>query len=218
MSNIQDNNDDLKELLAKSSHKFTNKYTKVLGLLAIGVWLIAAGAWYGSHSAATSSQSNLSSNISSFRSSIGANSGGSNFGAGFGGIRVSGEVSKVNGSEITIKLDDSTQASNFKVGDSSRLTKTSGNSGNTTKTAAPTTNKSPIAKASAKPSISSPGNNSQRGEFLSDPEIQACFKKAGVTIVPGERLDRSNPKVIAAIQKCLPNFGQGGVNTSKDSK
>ncbi|MEN9736420.1 MAG: hypothetical protein RL129_1131 [Actinomycetota bacterium] len=217
MSNIQDNNDDLKELLAKSSHKFTNKYTKVLGLLAIGVWLISVGAWYGSHSAANSNQSNSAANFSSLRSSNGASSGGSNFGGGFGGVRASGEVLKVNGSEITIKLDDSTQAGNFKVGDSSRVTNTSGNSGNTgnpTKAAAPNSSKSPNVKASAKPSISSSGNNRQRGGFFSDPKIQACLKKAGVDVTSGTRPDRSDPKVVAALQKCLPNFGQGGVRPS----
>ena len=37
MSNNQADNEDLKEILAKSSHKLTNKYTKVLGTLALEI-------------------------------------------------------------------------------------------------------------------------------------------------------------------------------------
>ena len=68
-----------------------------------------------------SSQNNLTNSFASLRNFSGGNSGGANFG-GFGGVRASGTVSKVNNSEVTIKLDDPTQINNFKVGDSSRLT------------------------------------------------------------------------------------------------
>ena len=82
MSNNQENQDDLKEILAKSSHKLTNKYTKILASIALAVWLLVVGVWYGSHNTNTSSQTNLSSNFSSLRNSGGGNSDGGNSAGG----------------------------------------------------------------------------------------------------------------------------------------
>ena len=214
MSNNQENQDDLKEILAKSSHKLTNKYTKILASIALAVWLLVVGVWYGSHNTNTSSQTNLSSNFTSLRNSGGGNSGGGNFAGGFGGSRVNGTVTKVNGSDVTIKLDDATQSSNFKVGDSSRVINLSGSSGGNSQVPSPTSSMSPSAKSSAKPSVSSSQSGGQRSGFFRDPKIQECLKNEGINLSQGERPDRSDPKVMAAFAKCLPNFGQGGARPS----
>lgn len=213
MSNIQNNDEDLKEILAKSSHKITSKFTKVLGFVAIGVWLLAVGTWYGHHSASTNTTNGSSANFTSQRNSNSGGNGGNNFG-GFGGSRVSGTVSKVAGSEITIKLDDPTQSKSFKSGDTARLIGTSNSSGDAqqipngseTKSSSPKSS----AKPSARPSITSSNGNGQRGGLFSDPKVQACLKNEGIDLSSGQRPDRNDPNVIAALQKCIPNFGQGG--------
>lgn len=214
MSNNQADNEDLKEILVKSSHKLTNKYTKVLGTLALAIWLLVVGAWYGNHSATTSAQNSLNSNFTSQRGAGGGNSGGANFGGGFGGARVSGTISKVNGSEVTIKVDDPTQIKDFKVGDSSRVINSSSGANNAQQIPSPSASKSPGAKASNKPSVTSSGNSGKRGGFFSDPKIQECLKNEGVNLTPGERPDRTDPKVMAAFEKCLPRFGQSGATPS----
>ena len=213
MSNNQEGNEDLKKLLEKSTFKLTNKYTKVLAFIALAVWLLVVGAWYGNHSATTSSQNNLTNSFASLRNFSGGNSGGANFG-GFGGVRASGTVSKVNNSEVTIKLDDPTQINNFKVGDSSRLTNLSGSSNNVPKIPSPSSSKSPNSNPSVKPSLANSGSTGQRGGFFRDPKIQECLKNEGVELTPGQRPDRTDPKVIAAFAKCLPNFGNGGARPS----
>ena len=84
MSNNQEGNEDLKKLLEKSTFKLTNKYTKVLAFIALAVWLLVVGAWYGNHSATTSSQNNLTNSFASLRNFSGGNSGGGG-GAGAAG-------------------------------------------------------------------------------------------------------------------------------------
>ena len=138
-------------------------------------------------------------------------------GGGFGGPRVTGSITKVSNGEVTIKLDDSTQASTLKTGDSARVTDTAGfgapvTGGGMTPSApsAPSTKKPKTPTGT--PSTTQPpvgSSSAGRGGFLSDPTIQACLKKAGVVITPGVRPDRADLKIAAAFAKCLPGFGAG---------
>ena len=134
--------DHLQDELAKGSYQWTNKYTKVLAGFVVITAALSAGAWYGHHSAtSTSSGTSLRSGLSGFgnsgfsasgfgnrtrgsgSSSGGTSSGGFNGGGGgFGLPRVTGTVSNVTGSKVTITLDDPTQAGSIKVGDSTRVT------------------------------------------------------------------------------------------------
>ena len=61
--------------------------------------------------------------------------------------------------------------------------------------------------ATQKPAVG--GATGGRG-FFNDPTIQACLTKEGVSLTPGVRPDRTDPKVAAAFAKCLPGFGSGG--------
>jgi len=63
--------DDLAEHLAKGSYQWTNKYTKFLGITAIVVALLSAGAWYGHHSATSAANSSLGTSLNSLRSAFG---------------------------------------------------------------------------------------------------------------------------------------------------
>ena len=221
--------DDLKEHLEKGSYQWTNKYTKFLAGAVVVVGLLSVGAWYGHHAATSTSTTTLN-GLSALRSQFGNGSGRANSGTqstggfsggsfgGFGGVRGTGTISKVNGDQVTVKLDDPTQAASLKSGDAARVTDTGASAGgqavspqsnNSNKSS--TSIKSPTSSASAKPSI---GGGTQIGGgrrgFFSDPTVQACLKDNGVTLTPGVRPDRNDPKVMAAFAKCLPNFGQGG--------
>jgi hypothetical protein len=214
--------DDLKEHLAKGSYQWTNKYTKILAGAFIVVTLLSIGAWYGHYSATKSTTNSAANSLNSLRAAFGGSfgaggtssqsgGGGALNGGGFGGIRVSGTITKVNGSEITVKADDPTQLGSLKEGDAARLTDT-GVSAVTSRTSNSPT-KSNKASATPKPSVSggstSNGTGQRRG-FFGDPTVQACLKKNGVDLTSGVRPDRTDPKVAAAFQKCIPNFGQGG--------
>jgi hypothetical protein len=218
--------DDLAEHLSKGSYQWTNKYTRILGIAAIVVTLLSAGAWYGHHSATSAANSSLGTSINALRSAFGgAGATGAGTGApsgraaggGFGGPRVTGSITKVSNGEVTIKLDDSTQASTLKTGDSARVTDTAGFgapfTGGGTISSAPSapsakTTMTPTRKPGAtQPSVG--GSSGGRTGFFSDPTIQACLKKAGVVITPGVRPDRADPKIAAAFAKCLPGFGTG---------
>ncbi len=224
--------DDLAEHLAKGSYQWTNKYTRILGIAAIVVTLLSAGAWYGHHSATSAANSSLGTSLNSLRSAFGGAGAGAFAGAtgagtgtpagraaggGFGGPRVTGSITKVSNGEVTIKLDDSTQASTLKTGDSARVTDTAGfgapvTGGGMTPSApsAPSTKKPKTPTGT--PSTTQPpvgSSSAGRGGFLSDPTIQACLKKAGVVITPGVRPDRADLKIAAAFAKCLPGFGAG---------
>ena len=219
--------DDLKEHLEKGSYQWTNKYTKFLAGAVVVVGLLSVGAWYGHHSATSTSTASLN-GLNAFRSQFGNGTGrtnggtqsaggfsGGNFGGGgFGGVRVTGTISKVSGDQVTVKLDDPTQAASLKSGDSARVTDTGASSfgqqvapQNSSSNKSSTNNQSSKSSASSKPSIGSNGGGQRRG-FFSDPKVQACLKENGVTLTPGVRPDRNDPKVIAAFTKCLPNFGK----------
>ncbi len=224
--------DDLAEHLAKGSYQWTNKYTRVLGIAAIAVTLLSAGAWYGHHSATSTANSSLGTSLNSLGSAFGGARAGALAGAtgtgtgkpaqgavgsGFGGPRITGSITKVSNGEVTIKLDDSTQASTLKTGDSARVTDTAGFgapvAGGGTTSSVPSAPSAKTPKTSAgttgttQPPVS--GSSGGPGGFFSDPTIQACLKKAGVSITPGVTPDRTDPKVAAAFAKCLPGVGVG---------
>jgi hypothetical protein len=230
--------DDLHEHLEKGSYQWTNKYTRILGGAVIVVALLSGGAWYGHHSA-TSAATTPQNAISALRAAFGGGSGtggGSGFsgfgggssGGGFGGIRVTGSITNVSGSNVTIKLDDPTQGSSLKSGDSARVTDTGipagsgAGAGQMPSGAAPSTSTKTSGKSSAttngtKPSVSgsSSGGQGGRGGFFNNPTLVACLKQNGVTITPGVRPDRTDPKVQAAFAKCFTGFGGGqGAGTS----
>ena len=87
-------------------------------------------------------------------------------------------------------------------------------SNNVPKIPSPSSSKSPNSNPSVKPSLANSGSTGQRGGFFRDPKIQECLKNEGVELTPGQRPDRTDPKVIAAFAKCLPNFGNGGARPS----
>ena len=247
--------DNLQEELAKGHYQWTNKYTKLLAGAAAVMTLLSVGAWYGHHSATSAA----STSGASLRSALGGSgfagfagggtgtgrSGGAGAtggagGGGFGGTRITGTIASVSGNKVTITLDDPTQASSLKSGDTARVTDTAGfgapatgvpgATGSTAGTSATTrgtgtnsTSKSGSSKGTStnRPSVGGGATNGGasgatggsggggRG-FFNNPDIQACLTKEGVTITPGTRPDRSDPKVAAAFAKCLPGFGSGG--------
>ena len=121
----------LAEELAKGTFSWTNKYTKILGVLTVAVALLSVGAWYGHHSATSTSTPNVSSLRSTFARFAssggfgGGSGGGSSGGSGGGfGVRITGSIAKVSGSTVTITLADPTQAASLKAGDNARITDT----------------------------------------------------------------------------------------------
>ena len=213
--------DDLAEHLAKGSYQWTNKYTKFLGIAAIVVALLSAGAWYGHHSATSAANSSLGTSLNSLRSAFGGGAGatgaaaaggfgGGGFGGGgFGGVRVTGTITKVAGSSVTMTLDNPTQSGSLKSGDAARITDMGAGAVPVAPQASVAPKSSSKSATTPKPAVSAAPSGGGRGGFFSDPAVQACLTKAGVTITPGARPDRTDPKVAAAFAKCLPGFGQG---------
>ena len=216
--------DDLKEHLAKGTYQWTNKYTKVLGVLVIAVALLSAGAWYGHHTATASASASTTNSFASLRAAFGGGSGGTasagGFGGGFGGFSrgSSGTVTAVSGTKVTVDLGDKTTADGFKAGDSIRLTNrsSSGGFGGAPQTTQPSQSSSALAaKTSAQPSITPAprasggfgiGGRAGGGRFA-NPAFQKCLSDNGVTITPGQRPDRSDPKVAAALSMCFSQLG-----------
>jgi hypothetical protein len=210
--------DDLAEHLAKGSYQWTNKYTKFLGITVIVVALLSAGAWYGHHSATSAANSSLGTSLNSLRSAFGGAAGATGAaaaggfgggGGGFGGVRVTGTITKVAGSSVTMTLDDPTQSGSLKSGDAARITDMGAGAVPVAPQASAAPKSSGKSATTPKPAVSAAPSGGGRGGFFSDPTIQACLTKAGVTITPGVRPDRTDPKVAAAFAKCLPSFGQG---------
>jgi len=127
----------LAEELAKGTFEWTNKYTKILGVLTGIVALLSLGAWYGHHAATSSTTANASSLRSTFSrlassgafgggasGGFGGGSGGGGFGGGSFGTRINGSIAKVSGNTVTITLADPTQAASLKAGDNARITDT----------------------------------------------------------------------------------------------
>ena len=219
--------DHLKEELARGSYQWTNKFTKILLSALIVVSLLSAGAWYGHRSAASVGTSGVNGatgltggfgagfgnrNNSATGSAAPSGAPDANVGGFGGGNRITGKVSKVSGSSVTITLDDQTQAESIKAGDTMRLTTTGG--GQSGRVPGPATSKATTVP-SAKPTIAVGGQGQGQGQTggggrFNNPELTACLAKEGVVIEPGSRPDRTDPKVAAAMQKCFPAAGFGG--------
>ena len=138
----------LAEELAKGTFAWTNKYTKLLGVLTIAVGLLSVGAWYGHHSAASSTTTNFSALRSAFTrggaaggfgGGSGTTGGSGGFGGGGFGTRVTGTIASVSGATVTITLSDPTQASSLNAGDTARVTDTAGAGSAPSLPSAPTT-------------------------------------------------------------------------------
>jgi hypothetical protein len=226
--------DNLREVLAKGSYKWTNKFTAIFAAILLIVSSASAGIWYG-HRSASSAGTGLSASGSFSRSGFTRSSfGGSATGAsgssgaaafgggGFGGSRVSGTVASVKGSTITVTAD-SDPSSTVKTGDSVSVRVSGGGAvpqtapqsptqttASTTKTKSSGTSSGTAAgtpSATPRPQVS--GGSGRGGGFTSNPDFVACLKKNGVTVVEGQRLDRNDPKVSAALQACFSTLGGG---------
>ena len=127
--------DNLQETLAKGSYRWTNKYTAILAGLVLITASVSGGIWYGNKHAASSSSASLAGFASRIRGAAaggaftgaagaagGAGAAAGGFGGaggagaaggfggaggagGFGGSRITGTVTKVNGTTLTITLD-----------------------------------------------------------------------------------------------------------------
>jgi len=230
--------DNLQETLAKGSYRWTNKYTAILAGLVVITASVSGGIWYGNKHAASSSSASLAGFASrirgaaaggAFTGAAGAAAGGFGTGAagaaagGFGGSRITGTVTKVNGTTLTITLD-AAPATPVAPGDAVSVRDTGGAAatGASTATGTQTTptnssasgTKSGAATAapSSKPSVGGAGagngaaGNGGGGRF-NNPAFTACLAKNGVTIAAGARPDRTDPKVAAAIQACASTLG-----------
>ncbi len=229
--------DNLKEVLSRGGHKWSNKTTGLLGIALLVVASASAGAWYGHRTATTTP-------ASAFAAAFGARAGGFGGGTGsggasgsfpsggFGGRGVSGTVSSVNGDKVTVTIDNrsTTTLSSAKVGDAVTVRSTSGDGAAPlplpTTSAAPSSSTSGSAKSSsgskngkatatAKPTLSpgaqggfGPGGaGGPGGGGFNNPAFTACLKENGVTISAGSRPDRNDPKMAAALQACLAKLG-----------
>jgi hypothetical protein len=161
-------------------------------------------------------------------------SGGFAGGGGFGGVRITGKISKVSGATVTVTLDDPTQGASLKAGDTARVTDTGGStsaasgtpqvggatgatgrtrSSGSPSTKVPTTGGAvpsgrPAVAGGGAPGVGGGGGGAGRGAF-NNPVFTDCMTKEGVTLTPGTRPDRTDPKVAAALQKCLATLGGG---------
>ena len=236
--------DNLQETLAKGGYRWTNKYTAILAGLVLITASVSGGIWYGNKHAASSGAASLAGFASRIR---GAAAGGAFTGAagaagaaaggfggaggagGFGGSRITGTVTKVNGTTLTITLD-AAPATPVAPGDAVSVrdtggaaatgaTSSAGASTSTGSQTAPTTSSASGTKSGAATAPSSKptaggaaagsggsGNGGGGGRF-SNPAFTACLAKNGVTIAAGARPDRTDPKVAAAIQACASTLG-----------
>jgi hypothetical protein len=222
--------DNLHEVLAKGSYRWTNKFTAIFTAILLIVSSASAGIWYG-HRSASSTGTGLTASGTLSRSGFsrasfgGAVSGASGSsgaaafaGGGFGGSRVSGTVASVKGNTITVTAD-SDPSSTVKTGDSVSVRVSGGGAvpqtapQSPTQTTASTTKTKSTGTSSGTPSATPrpqvSGGAGRGGGFTSNPEFVACLKKNGVTVVEGQRLDRTDSKVSAALQACFSTLGGG---------
>ena len=234
----KDVDDNLQEQLAKGTYKWTNKYTAVLGVLVIVTASVSGGIWYGNKHAGSSANSALAGFASRVRGAGGAAAAGG-FGAaagaagaagfagagagGFGGgARITGTVSKVNGTTVTITLD-APPSTPIAVGDSLSVRATGAGgaggaagapggapagAGGAAAGGAPVTTGAAGAPAGAGPA-EVPGAGGGGGGRFNNPAFTACLAKNGVTLAAGTPPDRTDPKVAAAMQACISTLGAG---------
>jgi hypothetical protein len=199
--------DNLKEELAKGTFQWTNRATRFLAIAFVIVGLLSVGTWYGHYEATKTPTITGASSFASLRAAFG---GGAGFGAaggtgagataggfgGFGGTRITGTITSVKGSSVTITLDDPTQASSLNAGDAARVTDTG---------AATTTSTTSAPAPAASPAVS--GGTGRRGGAFSNPALTACLKKAGITFTAGTRPNFQDPATAQAIQTCFTQLG-----------
>ena len=198
--------DHLKEELAKGQHQWTNKYTKVLAGAVLVVTLLSAGAWYGHHSAVSATTNN----IAGLRSAFG---GGGGAGARGAASAVPGDTARVTdtaGFGGAVSGAPGAASGTPQVGGAPAATGRTRSSGSPS-TKAPTTGG---AVPSGRPAVAGGGapggggGGAGRGAF-NNPAFTDCMTKEGVTLAPGTRPDRTDPKVAAALQKCFATLGGG---------
>jgi len=252
----QDVDDNLEEQLAKGSYRWTNKYTAALSVLVLISASVSGGIWYGNKHASSSASNSLAGFASRIR---GAAAGGAFTGAadpaalaagvagaaaagGFagaagagglgGGVRITGTVTKVSGTSVTINLD-AAPTTPIAAGDSVSVRATGGGAaagapatgsgtsaarkkGNaaTGTTGTSTATKPTVGGAAAGPAgapqgAGAPGasGGGGGGGRFNNPEFLACLTKNGVTLDPGTRPDRTDPKIAAALQTCAATLG-----------
>ena len=229
----KDVDDNLQEQLAKGTYKWTNKYTAVLGVLVIVTASVSGGIWYGNKHAGSSANSALAGFASRVRGAGGAAAAGG-FGAatgatgaagagGFGGgARITGTVSKVNGTTVTITLD-APPSTPIAVGDSLSVRATgaggaaggapAGAGGAAASGGAPVAGGAPATTGAAgAPAGAGPAGvpGAGGGGRFNNPAFIACLAKNGVTLAAGTPPDRTDPKVAAAMQACISTLGAGG--------
>jgi len=253
----QDVDDNLEEQLAKGSYRWTNKYTAALSVLVLISASLSGGIWYGNKHASSSASNSLAGFASRIRgaaaggaftgaadpAALAAGAAGAATAGGFagaagvgglgGGARITGTVTKVSGTSITINLDTA-PTTPIATGDSVSVRATGGGAAagapatgsGTTATrkkgtaATGTTGTSTATKptgggAAAGPAGAPQGAGGGGGGRFNNPEFLACLTKNGVTLDPGTRPDRTDPKIAAALQTCaatlgLPAAGGGG--------
>ena len=259
--------DNLQEQLAKGSYRWTNKYTAVLGVLVIVTASASGGIWYGNKHSSSSAGGALAGFASRVRGAAAggaftgapdpaalaagaaaaggfAGAGGAGGAGGFGGgARITGTVTKVNGTTVTITLD-AAPATPVATGDSvsvrvsaagaaaggapASVPATGSNAAATGKkgtsatgtTGTSTTTKPTVGGAAAGPAGAPQGAGGGGGGRFNNPEFLACLTKNGVTLAAGARPDRTDPKIAAALQACastlgLPAAGGGGGRAAK---
>ena len=159
----------------------------------------------------------------------GGASGAAGFGAGFGGGRgTPGTITSIKGKTVTITLDTD-PSTPLKSGDTVSVRNASGaqSFGGAATGSAPsavTEPSSPSSPSSSSSSSSSPAPTSptapttansgpvgpgRAGGIASNPAFIACLKKEGVTIAAGQKPDRTDPKIAAAMQTCFASVGGG---------
>ena len=226
--------DNLQEVLAKGSYKWTNKYTAVFALALLVVTSTSAGIWYGHRSAASGTGiSGLAGAAGFARAGRNGGFGGASAsptgggaaafaGGGFGGGRgTPGVVASVKGKSVTVTLDTD-PATPLKAGDSVSVRNSGGGqapAGVAPQTSSSSSSSSNSSGAPQTPGASVPsgapqaGNGAGRGGgvggIASNPAFVACLKKEGVTIAAGQGFDRTDPKVAAALQTCFASVGGG---------
>ena len=196
--------------------------------------LLSIGTWYGHYEATKSSTKISATGLAGLRAAFGAGGFGGGFGGfgggrasastgttstgttssttggfgGFGGTRITGVIKSVNGSTVTITLDDPTQASSLISGDVARVTDTGATApaGSTT-SSNNTTVQAPAPAASGAPAPAASSGGARRGGLFSNAKMQACLTKAGITLTQGSRPDFQDPKTAAALQSCFAQLG-----------
>jgi len=252
----QDIDDNLEEQLAKGSYRWTNKYTAALSVLVLVSASVSGGIWYGNKHASSSASNSLAGFASRIRgaaaggaftgaadpAALAAGAAGAAAAGGFagaagaggfgGGTRITGTVTKVSGTSVTINLD-AAPTTPIAAGDSVSVRATGGGaaagapatgsgttatrkkgSAATGTTGTSTATKPTVGGSAAGPAGAPQGAGGGGGRF-NNPEFLACLTKNGVTLDPGTRPDRTDPKIAAALQTCaatlgLPAAGGGG--------